>query len=290
MSTAPLIAVTGATGQLGGRVARRLADRGVPQRLVVRDAARAPALTGAEVALGEYGDGGAFREALDGIETLYLVSAGEHPDRVALHRAAVDDAVQAGVSRLVYVSFLGAAPDCAFTFGRDHWHTEQHIRASGVRFTFLRDNIYLDFLPKMVGREGVIRAPAGQGRLGAVARDDIADAGVAVLLSGGEHDGRSYELTGPESLSLAEAAEQLSQSAGRPVRYQEETLEEAYASRSGFGAPSWEVAGWVTSYVAIAAGELDVVTDAVQKLAGHPPIDLREYLRRDPTALAHVAG
>jgi uncharacterized protein YbjT (DUF2867 family) len=280
-------AVTGATGELGGRVARRLAGAGVAQRLVVRDPARAPQLPGAEVAVAAYDDGEALRRAFDGVTTLLLVSASEAPDRVRLHTTAVDAAVAAGVERIVYTSFLAAAPDTTFTFGRDHWHTEEHIRRAGVRHVFLRDSIYLDFLPLLAGADGVIRGPAGDGRVAAVARDDVADVAAAVLLSGG-HDGRTYDLTGPEAITLARAAEDLARASGRPVAYQAETLEQAYASRASLGAPDWEVAGWVTSYAAIAAGELDVVSDDVATVAGHPPMGLAELLRRHPDSYRHL--
>ncbi|MDQ1654761.1 MAG: hypothetical protein QOI35_3961 [Cryptosporangiaceae bacterium] len=273
-----LIAVTGSTGAVGGRVAARLAAAGVPQRLVVRDPARAPGLPGASVATASYGDRAALLEALAGVHTLLLVSASEDADRVTLHTATVDAAVEAGVQRIVYTSFLGASPEATFTFARDHWHTEQHIRAAGVAFTFLRDSMYLDFLPVFAGEDGVIRGPAGDGRVGAVARDDIADVAAAALLSGGAHDGATYDLTGPESLTLTEVAAIITEVTGRSVRYEAETLDEAYASRAGYGAPDWEVAGWVTSYAAIATGELDVVTSTVQDVTGHPPIGLREFL------------
>src|ERR1700754_3546140 len=235
-----MLGVTGATGGLGGRVAARLADHLIPQRLLVRDAARAPELPEAEVVVfGGYDDPEGMRRALDGIDTLLLVSAAEHPDRVALHRAAVDAAVAAGVERIVYTSFVGAAPDCTFTFGRDHFHTEEHIKASGVGYTFLRDNIYLDFIPGLSGPDGVIRGPADDGRLAAVARDDVADV-AAMVLTGRDHDGHSYDLTGPEAFSLAEAAEELSRASGRLVTYEEETVEEAFASRRPSGAADFE--------------------------------------------------
>jgi NAD(P)H dehydrogenase (quinone) len=284
------IAVTGATGGLGGRVARRLAGRGVAQRLVVRDPARAPALAGAEVVTGSYDDGEGLRRAFEGTGTLFMVSGSEAPDRRRLHANVVDAAVAAGVERVVYTSFVAAAPDCTFTFGRDHWYAEEHIRASGLRWTFLRDNLYLDFLPLMAGADGVIRGPAGDGRVAAVARDDIADAAVAVLLGDGRHDGRGYDMTGPEALTLAEAAEELSRAAGRPVRYQPETLEEAYASRASYGAPDWEVDGWVTTYVAIANGDLERVSGDVAALAGHPPLRLAEFLQANPDSYRHLAG
>src|SRR5947209_6959938 len=83
--------------------------------------------------------------ALEGVPTVLMVSASETPDRLARHTAFIDAAVTAGVEHLVYISFYGAAPDCTFTLGRDHYATEEHIRASGLRFTFLRDNLYADF-------------------------------------------------------------------------------------------------------------------------------------------------
>jgi NAD(P)H dehydrogenase (quinone) len=305
MATDGLIAVTGATGGLGGRVARRLAGHGVAQRLVVRDAARAPELDGAEVAEATYGDGQAMRRALDGVATLLLVSASEAADRVKLHTTAVDAAVAAGVERVVYTSFFGAAPDCTFTFGRDHWHTEQALAASGLRSTFLRDNLYIDFLPLLAGADGVIRGPGGAGRVAAVARDDIADAAVAVLLgdSGGgdgrgpagggdpgRHDGRGYDMTGPEALTLAEVAGELSRFAGRPIVYREETIEEAYASRASYGAPDWEVDGWVSTYTAIANGDLERVSGDLEVLTGHPPMRLADFLAANPDSYRHLAG
>ncbi|MCG7525588.1 NAD(P)H-binding protein, partial [Streptomyces sp. OfavH-34-F] len=240
-----------------------------------------------------YGDGEAMRRALAGAHTLFLVSAHESPDRVREHTTAVDAAVAAGVERIVYVSFLGAAPDATFTFARDHWQTEAHIRTADVRYTFLRDSWYLAGLPAMTGADGVLRGPAGDGRVAAVAHEDIADAATAVLLAGADatgpsHDGRTYDLTGPEAFTLAEAAEELSRVTGRTVTYEPETREEAYASRGHYGAPDWEVAGWVTSYEAIAAGEMATVSDAVPTLTGRPAMDLATYLREHPDSYRHL--
>jgi NAD(P)H dehydrogenase (quinone) len=283
-----MIAVTGATGALGGRVAAGLAELGVPLRLVVRDPARAPALPGAEVVGGaNYADGEAMRRAFEGADTVFFVSAGEDRNRVDLHRGVVDAAVAAGVERIVYTSFFAAAPDTTFTFGRDHFHTEEHIKASPLKWTFLRDNIYLDFMPFFAGEDGVIRGPAGDGRAAVVARDDIAASAVAVL-SGDGHDGQVYEMTGPESLTLYEAAEQVAQAAGRPVTYVPETLEEARASRAPSGAPDWEIEGWVTSYASIAAGELERVSPDVERLTGRTPISLAQFLRDNPDSYRHL--
>lgn len=285
MTSSELIAVTGATGGLGGRIARRLADRGITQRLVVRDYARAPELPGAGVTRAGYEDPALMLEALRGASTLLLVSATESPRRVALHTAAVDAAVAAGVGRIVYVSFLAAAPEATFTFARDHWHTEEYIRATGVGYTFLRNSLYQDILPTFVCPDGVLRGPAGTGRFAPVARDDIADLAVEVLLSR-EHDRCRYDVTGPRALTMADTAAALAEASGLPVRYQEQTLDEAYASRSGPGALDWMIEGWVSSYAAIAAGELDLVSDAVATITGHPAVDFADFLRANPDSLA----
>ena len=284
-----LIAVTGASGALGGRVARRLAGRGVEQRLVVRNAARAPRLDGAHVVTAPaYGDADAMRAALTGAGTVLLVSASESADRVEQHLTAVDAAVAAGVERIVYVSFLAAAPGATFSLARHHFATEERIRSHGVAFTFLRDSLYADVFPYFVGADGVIRGPAGNGRIAPVARDDIADAAVTILLDGSVHTGHTYDLTGPAAVTLHEIAGDIARAAGVPVSYHAETLDEAYESRARYGAPDWEVEGWVTSYAAIATGEMDVVTDHVPRLAGHPAMSIPEYLAANPAAVERV--
>src|SRR5690606_38941336 len=98
----------------------------------------------------------------------------------------------------------------------------------------------------------------------------------------------TYDVTGPEALSLDEAAAQLSEATGRDISYQPETREEAYASRSSYGAPAWELAGWVTSYEAIGSGELATVSDTVARLTGHAPQNLAEFLRANPDSYRHL--
>ncbi len=286
------IAVTGATGALGSRVAVRLAARKVKQLLVVRDLARVPAIAGVEaVAMGPrgYRDQAALTEALAGCETLFLVSGREAAERVVEHAHAVRAAVDAGLTRIVYTSFLGASPDATFTFAHDHFATEQLIRESGLAYTFLRNSQYLDFVPLLVGEDGVIRGPAGEGRIAWVSRDDVADVAATVLAEGGaEHDGKTYDLTGPAAHTLAWAAEQLSAATGREIRFRDEGVQAAYASRAHLDAPDFELDGWVTSYVAVGTGELDVVADTVPRIAGHPAQDLPSWLQANPAAWAQL--
>jgi uncharacterized protein YbjT (DUF2867 family) len=283
------IAVTGATGGLGSRVADRLARRGAQQRLVVRDLDRVPdALRvlvqqgSATLATGTYSDGAAMRAAFEGCDRVFMVSGREDQHRVDQHCTVVDAAVAAGVHHLVYTSFLGASPDATFTLVRQHFQTEEYIKRSGLTYTFLRDSLYLDFTPLMLWDDGMIRGPGGMGRVAAVARDDVADVAVEVLTDPGPHEGATYTLTGPVALTLAEIAAEVGRAYGRATGYEEETVAQAFASRSTYGAPDWIVEGWVTTYTAIAAGELDLVTDDVLRITGHPATSLPEYLAANP--------
>ena len=277
----PTLAVTGSTGALGGRVARRLAASDVAQRLLVRDLGRVPKVDGGRpVAFTGYADRPSATRALEGVTTLFMVSASESANRLDEHKAFVDAAAEAGVRHIIYTSFHGAAPESIFTLGRDHYRTEEHIRSSGMAWTFLRDNFYLDFLPEMAGEDGVIRGPAGDGVVAAVSRDDVAASAAAVLAEPAAHVGMSYALTGPEALSLAAVAETVSLAQGRDVRYHDETIEEAYESRRKWPAPDWQYDAWVSTYTAIAAGEVAEETDHVLALTGRPPLSLAELLAR----------
>ena len=275
----PPLALTGVTGAIGRLAADALADADVPFRMLARSPERAPRYPGSSVHAATYSEREAVLTALDGVETLLMVSAAENAERLREHEAFVDAAAEAGVRHIVYTSFFGAAPDATFTLARDHYATEQRIVASGMRHTFLRDNLYLDFAPYLVGDDGVIRGPAGDGRAAMVARADVARVAVEALTHPADHVDVTYDLTGPEELTLAEVAETLSARTGRPVSFHDETLEEAYASRAKWGAPDWQVDAWVSTYTAIAAGELAGVTDTVERVTGRRPLSLDELLR-----------
>lgn len=276
------IAVTGGSGHVGGLVVRLLQQDGLPVRMLTRDPAspRLPApAAGSAVARVDYADAGLSTDALRGVDVLLMVSAHESATRVAEHATFVDAAARAGVRHVVYTSFAAAAPDATFTLARDHAATEQHLRGSGMAWTFLRDNLYLDFLEQMVGPDGVIRGPAGDGRCAAVARADVARVAAAVLAEPAAHEGRTYDLTGPEALSLHDVARIVGEVRGTHVEFHDETVEEAYASRAGYGAPAWQVDAWVSTYTAIASGVMAQPTHDVERITGRRPTSLAELLR-----------
>ncbi|HEX2247635.1 MAG TPA: SDR family oxidoreductase [Arthrobacter sp.] len=276
VSAAAETAITGATGALGGMVARLLSEAGVPARLIVRDEAKAPKLQGTTTAQADFGDKAASRRALEGIKTLFMVSASESEDRLEQHSTFIDAAVEAGVEHIVYTSFFGAGPEATFTLARTHYATEQKLRDTGMKHTLLRNNLYADILPDFADENGVIRGPAGDGKAGFVAREDVARAAAAILAQPIAHAGFAYELTGPESVNLTEAAAIIADATGRPTSFLNETVEEAYASRAHYGAPDWQLDAWVSTYTAIANGELDKTTNDVELLTGRPPLSLRD--------------
>lgn len=184
----------------------------------------------------------AVRAALDGVATVFMVSAAEAIDRVDQHRTFADAACAAGVRHVVYTSFYRASPEATFTLARDHWATEVHLRAS------------------------------------------------AVLTDPARHAGCSYDLTGPEDLTFHEIAATLTAATGRAVTYLPETVAQAYASRAGFGAPDWQVTAWVSTYLAVAAGELSGVSYDVPRLTGHAATPLAAVLRGRPDPAASPPG
>lgn len=280
MNTQAPIGITGATGHIGGAAARTLAEAGAPLRLIVRDpeSPRVPDLPGAEVARASFGDRDAALAALRGVKTLLMVSAVETADRDHLQATFVQAAKDAGVEHIVYTSFLGAAPDAVFTFSRTHYRTEQEIRASGMAFTFLRDSFYLDVLPEFADAEGVIRGPAADGAVSAVARSDVARSAAAVLQAPADHVDVTYELTGPRALTLTEAARIITDVTGRPTSFHDETPAQARESRQQYDPQEWQLEAWISTYTAIASGEVSAVTDDVRRLTGRTPLSLEQLL------------
>ena len=176
------------------------------------------------------------------------------------------------------------------------------IRTKSVPFSFLRAGLYTDNVPQCVSADDVIRVPAGKGRSAWVTRDDIANVAVSVITRTG-HEGRTYDLTGPEALTMAETAECLSMATGRRITYREQTPEEARASRStsrlekfeaerkmltGYGLDDYEVEVFVTHFLQIAAGELSGISRTVPDLTGRPAQSLAEYLHMHPESYQHL--
>lgn len=279
----PVLAVTGVTGHIGGLVARGLSCENLPFRALARESSliRIPELPGMAKEAFVYGDSPITRRALSGIDTLFMVSARESATRMDEHRGFVNAAKAAGLRQIVYASFDGASQDSAFTLGRDHYQTEEYIKESGISYTFLRDNFYLEALIDWAS-SGVIAGPAGDGKVSAVSQRDVAAAATAIMRNPRNHIGQTYTLTGPEALSLEDFARRYTSSTGTRVTYRNQTVEEAYASRRrDYDAPDWMLDAWVSTYTAIASGWLAHVSTDIRLLTGKDPLSLEDLVKRE---------
>lgn len=281
-----MILITGASGHVGGRTAAILAAHGRRVRLMARDPSRVSRLEGAESVAGDYADPASLDQAFAGIETALIVSGYAEPgERARLHGNAIDAARRAGVANLVYLSFQGASPASKFSMSRDHHLTELLLENSQIPYASLRNNLYADMLPEMFGPGGIVRGPAADGAAAFVSRDDVARV-AAVALSRPDVVSGPVAVTGPEALTLAQAAVRLSALTGRELRYEPESVEAGRAWRSRPEIPAWEVDTWVSSYEAIAAGELEATSETVKRCTGREAESLEAYFTRRPDLLA----
>ena len=200
------IAITGASGNIGGMVARHLNTRGLPLILPLRNPAKAPDLPNCEARRFAYGDLELAKQALNGVDVLFIVSAAESPTREQEHLTLVQAASEAGVKHIVYLSFAQAALDSTFTLARTHAVTENAIRQTNMRYTFLRDNFYSEMMATIANADGIIAGPADDGRVACVSQRDVAQAAANVIADiacdNHRHDNQTYTLTGSQSLDL----------------------------------------------------------------------------------------
>lgn len=270
-----MIVVTAAGGQLGRHVVDGLRAKGAE---FVACARNTNVDLGVETRELDYDRPETIAAALDGADTVLLISGNEVGRRVAQHTAVVDAAKKAGVRHIVYTS-APHADTTPLVLAPEHKATEEAILASGIPYTFLRNGWYhenyLDTIAQAT-RTGEIVGGAGDGRVASAARGDYADAAVAVLTSPG-HENKVYELTGDTAWTFAELAEQIATVAGRPVTYRNLTSDELRAHLVEQGTPG-EVAGFVAALDAnIAAG-----------LLGHTPGDLRSLIGRPTTPVSET--
>lgn len=208
-----------------------------------------------------------------------MVSAKENPKRVEEHHNFIDAAKMAGVKHIVYISFYNNKKDATFTLSRDHYQTEKYIKEQGLKYTFLRDNFYIDFFLDLCFEYGEIRGPAGDGLVSAVARRDAADIVVAVMLNVQEYENKVLNLTGPRDLSMKDIVEVVGEKLGKEIFYINESVEEAYESRKVWEAEQWQYDSWVSTYTAIAKGEQSGVSLDIEKILNRPATSLEDLVK-----------
>ena len=272
------IAVTGVTGNLGGMVSRLCKENGIKVRNLARNKEKAEKMGFSDVFKSSYDKSEDIIKSLEGIDVLFMVSGSENPDRVQQHKDFIDSAKTAGVSHIVYLSFYNVSKNSIFTLGRDHYATEEYIKENGFKYTFLRDNFYVDFFVDMCREYGEIKGPAGNGKVSAVVRSDVSEVAAKILENPEKWQNQTLNMTGPEELTMEEIIKLASKYLGKEIKYIPETVEDAYESRKIWKAEQWEYDSWVSTYTAIAEGEQAGVSNDIEKVLGRKATSLAEYL------------
>jgi uncharacterized protein YbjT (DUF2867 family) len=280
-----MIIVTGGNGKLGRGVVERLLELVPAERIgvSVREPERAADLAarGVQVRKGDYGDPAGLAAAFAGAERVLLVSAAvTGPERVRLHRNAIDAAKAAGAPHMLYTSIVAPGPASPFAPTADHAATEEYIRASGLRWTFLRNSLYMETVPALVGGAlagGAVEGPA-DGPIAWAARTDLAEA-TANLLAAGGHLDEALELTGGEAIDLDALAAIVGRLTGRQV--ERRTLSDAaYRERLlAFGFPPAGADVFLSIFAASRERRFAAVSPALGRLLGRAPLTADELLR-----------
>lgn len=270
------IAITGATGQLGRLIVDKLQAK-IPADLImalVRSPKKAADL-GIAVRPFDYSKPETLGAALDGVETLMLISSSEVGQRAVQHRNVIEAAKAAGVKRIVYTSLLNA-DSSPLNLAVEHRQTEADLKASGIPHIILRNGWYAEnYTGSIPGAlaGGAFIGSAGEGRISAASRGDFAEAAVAVLIGEG-HEGKTYELAGDKSWTLAELAAEISRQTGQNLPYQD-LSPAAYASalvEVGLPEPlAQAIAGWDAD---AANGALFHEGSELSRLIGRPTTSL----------------
>jgi (4-alkanoyl-5-oxo-2,5-dihydrofuran-3-yl)methyl phosphate reductase len=281
-----MILVTGATGNVGAPLVRELVAAGQHVRAFVTDTGDAKQKLGdkVELAKGTFEDKASIEAALRGVKKVYLLAPGM-PDLTAWEATFVDAAKHAGVEHVVYHSVAGAQWE-ANAFGRWHRATEKKLEQSGMTWTFLRPVGFFSnalMWAATVKSQGAIYMPCGDGKTASIDARDIAAVAAKALAARG-HEGKSYDLTGPEALSVGEQAKQLGDAIGKPVTYVDVPDAAAKDSMLGMGMAAAVADAMIELTSLVRSGGAASISDAVATVTGKPPRSFAAWCKDNAAA------
>ncbi|HEY8922877.1 MAG TPA: SDR family oxidoreductase [Polyangia bacterium] len=281
--------ITGATGNIGGRVVEHLLEAGIRPKVLARDPEKVRRAFGerVDVRVGDLSDPASLRAAFAGISSVFLVTTG--PDLAVRDAAAAQAAKQSGVRHLVKLSSL----DVDSEVGAGAWHAqgERAVRESGLAATFVRPSGFMTnalWWAHSIRAEGLVRTSTGDGRIALIHPEDIAGVVTRALLEP-ERRGQVLSITGPAALTYAEMAATIGAAIRRPVGFSAFSDEEARRRFAGRQEPDAMVEALVSIWRAIREGRLARVTAGVEQILGRPPISFESWARENAEAFQAAA-
>ncbi|MGO8692675.1 MAG: SDR family oxidoreductase [Rectinemataceae bacterium] len=264
-----MILVTGATGTIGGNIVAELLAKGKSCRILTRDPAKAAHFDpGVERAIGDLDRPETLEVAFAGIDRVFLVTADTRQDK-----AVIEAGKRCGLKHIVKLSTqeAGWTP----VRGHGHWHYERQelIRNSGLDWTFLQPCMFMSATlvwGPSIRRGGIVRYPGGDGKFAPIDPADIAAAAAAALTEPG-HSVRSYELTGPQLLTMKDMANAIGEVLGRPISYADQPEAEFVKEALAMGLPKYLAAGLAETFTLIRRGDFAHTTTAVKDATGREP-------------------
>jgi NAD(P)H dehydrogenase (quinone) len=284
------VLITGATGQLGKSTINFLLEKGVAANQIsalARDEAKAAELKskGVDVKIGNYDDFDSLRSAMQGVETLLLISSSEMTkSRAVQHINAIKAAKESGVKHIIYTGFMRTHDDPKsplWFITEDHVKTEKYLKESGITYTLFANAFYLDMLMDFVGEQVLetktIFVPAGDGKINFVLRNEVAEALANVLTTNG-HENKTYNIGIEQPVSFGEIAKHISEVTGVAINYVTPEPDAYQQTLMQHGVPEDYARMFTAFAVAFAADTVNVPTIELTQLLGRKPTSVQEFL------------
>ena len=275
-----MILVTGASGTISHSTLQSLRARGVSVRVGSRSLEKAKAF-GVEVVEFDWAKPTTYEPALRGVERAFLLPP-VSDQQVEQGQRFVDAAKRSGVKHIVKLSVIGSRIEPGIFLSRQHADVEKAIEASGLGFTHLRPTFFMQNFVNYYGvdltkAESAVYLPHGAGKTSWVDGRDVGEAAAVALTSPG-HEGKAYDLTGPEALSDAEVTALFSKATGKTITYFDVPESAAREAMAGMHTPSWLIDGFMELHGIIKNGYAAAVASDLEKVLGHTPRTFARYL------------
>ena len=273
------ILVSGATGAVGRVLIKDLVRRGHDVRAGVynQDKTSYIKMTGVEPVSLDYGDFFTIDRSLQGINTLFLITPFAR-EQVEYSKRMIDRALLFGIQHLVYISIIGAEEVPGTRFSRWHRRIEKYIESSGIPYTILRPNMYMqNFLRFLQPSGGFIYMPLNGGKVSYIDVRDVAGVASEVIVANHDHQGKTYEITGSMALSLDDVASILTSQVGTHISYINISEETARHVMLSLGTPGWMADGMLEIYSAQRLNLHQRVSPVVLELTGNEPVSFEKF-------------